>query len=142
MNQMSKDLVRIDARASVNLEADNAEELEKELAEMLGETVAIEEEIQEEAEPEYPLGYTIELKSPILGLDGNYIKEVSFIRDIEGEQLMKMGGNGDMGMKTQLAFIGHCTGLSSREVLRLKSPDVMRCVKVVGSFLLAGPKIG
>jgi len=112
-----------------------------ELAALMGESVEKRKEAVQEME-RFPLGHTIELTKPVLNANGEYIRDVTFSRELTGKDVAKLPADGSMSMLHQMALIGACTGLHSSIIVKMSSPDIMKCLPVVASFLVAGPLTG
>ena len=121
---------------------DSELEAQRELQELMGETIE-EVEVVEEVVEMYPLGYVHELLRPIQGANGETLTEVCFDQELEGRHVAKMPMDmPSWKVANYLTLIGACTGLHSSELLRLKTCDIMKMIGVATSFFAHGPEIG
>ncbi len=129
------------------IDSEDDKAAQRELAELMGETVEEEPmELDLDEITTYELGYTYELKRPFTVARGNELVEISevvFGHELEGRHVAKM----PMDMSTwkwqhYLTLVGACTGLHSSVLMKIKTCDLPHIVGVASSFFANGPKNG
>lgn len=130
-----------DLGKAISISEDDEKQQQRELAELMGESVEVEEVEPVEME-KYPLGYQYELKRPVIA-GSETIRVVTFGTELEGRHIAKLPMNMEKWTWAHyMSLVGACTGLHSSVLMRIPTGDMPRLVEIASSFFVNGPDIG